>query len=74
MFVLRSEIEVNMELEAKETRFVILGLKKLIDDIKNQLEQISDEDDDYSYLVNDAVLIDAMIKAYEDEYQDKFGA
>ena len=45
-----------MELEAKEMRMVILGLKRLLEDTKNQIAHVSDEDDEYTYLTNDAML------------------
>lgn len=62
-----------MELEAKETRMVILGLKKLLNEMKSRLEGLSDEDDEYVFLVNDAALVEIMISRFEDEYQTRYG-
>ena len=61
-----------MELQAKEQRLVILGLKKLLQETVEKMELISDEEDEYVYLSNDAMLIDTMIKGFEAEYQQKF--
>ncbi|WP_215395983.1 hypothetical protein [Rheinheimera oceanensis] len=62
-----------MELQAKEQRLVILGLKKLLQETIERMELISDEEDEYVHLSNDAMLIDTMIKGFEEEYQLKFG-
>ena len=62
-----------MELEAKEMRMVILGLKRLLEDTKNQIAHVSDEDDEYTYLTNDAMLLDTMISSFEEEYRSKYG-
>jgi hypothetical protein len=62
-----------MELEAKEHRMVILGLKKLLEDTTSKMSELSEEDDDYVYLSNDAMLIDSMIQGFESEYQEKYG-
>ena len=62
-----------MELEAKEMRMVILGLKRLLEDTKNQIAEVSDEDDEYTFLTNDAMLLDTMISSFEEEYKSKYG-
>lgn len=62
-----------MELEAKEMRMVILGLKRLLEDTKNQIKEVSDEDDEYAFLTNDAMLLDTMISSFEEEYKLKYG-
>jgi hypothetical protein len=62
----------NMELQAKETRMIILGLKKLLADTQAQFHALSDDDDDYAFLANDATLIDSMIAGFEEEYRQKF--
>lgn len=62
-----------MELEAKEQRLVILGLKKLLQETCDKMKFLSDEEDEYVFLSNDAMLIDTMIKGFEEEYQLKFG-
>jgi hypothetical protein len=62
-----------MELEAKEMRMVILGLSRLLEDAKNQLKDLSDEDDDYVFLANDAMLLDTMIASFNEEYKSKYG-
>jgi hypothetical protein len=62
-----------MELEAKEMRLVILGLKRLLEDTKNQIKEVSDEDDEYTFLTNDAMLLDTMISSFEEEYKSKYG-
>lgn len=61
-----------MELAAKETRIVILGLKKLLEDIQSQLRNLSEEDDEYAFLSNDAALVDIMISGFEEEYRTKY--
>ncbi len=63
-----------MELEAKEHRLVILGLKRLLQDTIEKMESRSDEDDEYVFLSNDAMLIESMIKSFEEEYRAKFEA
>ena len=62
-----------MELEAKETRMVILGLKKLLNEMQFRLQGLSDEDDEYVFLANDAALVAIMISRFEDEYQTRYG-
>ena len=62
-----------MDLEAKEMRMVILGLRRLLDDTKNQVATMSDEDDDYTFLTNDAMLLETMISGFEAEYKSKYG-
>jgi hypothetical protein len=62
-----------MELEAKEMRLVILGLKRLLEDTKNKIKEVSDEDDEYTFLTNDAMLLDTMISSFEEEYKSKYG-
>ena len=61
-----------MELEAKEHRLVILGLKKLLKETIEKMNAFSDEDDERIFLSNDAMLIDTMIKGFEEEYKLKF--
>jgi hypothetical protein len=63
-----------MELEAKEHRLVILGLKRLLQDTVEKMESHSDEDDEYSFLSNDAMLLESMIRGFEEEYRTKFEA
>ena len=62
-----------MELEAKETRMVILGLKKLLNEVQSRPQGLSDEDDEYVFLANDAALLEVMISRFEDEYQIRYG-
>ncbi len=38
-----------MDLEAKEHRFVIFGLKKLLEETASKMEDLSDEDDERVY-------------------------
>lgn len=61
-----------MELEAKEHRIVILALKSLLQETLGKMKQLSDGDDEYLFLSNDAMLIDAMIQGYEEEYRQKY--
>lgn len=61
-----------MNLEAKEMRMVILGLKSLLKDTENKLNSISEESDDYSYLINDISLIESMILGFSEEYESKY--
>lgn len=63
-----------MEFQAKELRFVILGLKKLLDESKQKLEILSEDSDEFVYEANDAALIDQMINTLEEEYQRKYAA
>ena len=63
-----------MELEAKEHRLVILGLKRLLQDTVEKMESNSDEDEEYSFLSNDAMLLESMIRVFEEEYRTKFEA
>ncbi|MGI1679842.1 MAG: hypothetical protein K6L75_13960 [Cellvibrionaceae bacterium] len=58
-----------MNLEAKEMRMVILGLKSLLKNTENKLNSISEESDDYSYLINDISLIESMILGFSEEYE-----
>ncbi len=62
-----------MKLEAKEFRMVILGLKSLLKETESKLKLISEESDEYSELVNDAMLIETMILGLEEDYQVKWG-
>ena len=62
-----------MDLAAKETRMVILGLKKLLEDTTEKMQNFSEEDDEYIFLANDAMLLDTMIHGFEEEYQQQFG-
>jgi hypothetical protein len=57
-----------MQLQAKEHRLVILGLKKLLENTTNKLNGLSDESDEYMHLSNDAMLIDTMIESLQEEY------
>lgn len=63
-----------MNLEAKEHRLVILGLKKLLEDTVEKMNALSDEDEDDErvHLSNDAMLIDTMIEGFEEEYRLRF--
>lgn len=61
-----------MELEAKEHRFVILGLKKLLEETVEKMSSLSEEDDERVYLSNDAMLIDTMVNSFEEEYRRKY--
>lgn len=63
---------VQMNLEAKEQRLVILGLKKLLKDTVEKMNALSDEDDEWVNLSNDAMLIDTMINGFEEEYRLRF--
>ena len=60
-----------MELEAKEHRFIILGLKKLLEETIKKMDLLPEEDERV-YLSNDAMLIDTMIKGFEEEYKHKY--
>lgn len=62
-----------MELEVKESRMVILGLQLLLKHTKDQMAELDDEDDEYVFLANDAVLLTIMIEGFEEEYESKFG-
>lgn len=64
--------DLKMNLEAKEHRLVILGLKKLLEDTVEKMNVLSDEDDERVYLSNDAMLIDTMIEGFEEEYKLRF--
>ncbi|MCE2030133.1 hypothetical protein [Sessilibacter corallicola] len=61
-----------MELQAKEHRLVILGLKKLLEDTTDKLNALSEESDEHMHLSNDAMLIDTMIESFQEEYSQKF--
>lgn len=61
-----------MKLEAKEHRIVILGLKRLLEETVEKMSYLSKEDDERVSLSNDAMLIDLMIKRFEEEYRVKF--
>ncbi len=61
-----------MELEAKETRIIIQALATLLENTQKQLDNISDDTDEYVHLSNDAMLIDTMILGFKEEYQTKF--
>lgn len=60
-----------MELEAKEHRLVILGLKKLLEETVKKMNELHEEDDERIYLSNDAMLLDTMIIGFEEEYKRK---
>jgi hypothetical protein len=64
--------DIKMNLEAKEHRLVILGLKKLLEDTVEKMNDLSDEDDERVHLSNDAMLIDTMIEGFEEEYRLRF--
>ena len=61
-----------MKLEVKEYRIVILGLKKILEETVEKINLLSEEDDERVSLSNDAMLIDLMIKGFEEEYSEKF--
>lgn len=61
-----------MNLEAKELRLIILGLKKLLEDTVAKMNALSDEDDEWVHLSNDVMLIDTMINGFEEEYRLRF--
>ena len=61
-----------MELEAKESRMVILGLKSLLRETESKLKSTPEDSDEYSMLVNDAMLVEAMISGFEEDYQLKW--
>ena len=61
-----------MNLQAKEMRMVILGLKSLLNETENKLNSMPDESDDYSSMVNDAALLESMILGFTEEYDSKF--
>ncbi len=63
-----------MELQAKETRMVILGLKKLLADTQSTLDHLSNEEEEYVFLANDLVLLDSMVAGFEEEYRQKYGS
>ena len=50
-----------MKLEAKKSRMVILGSKSLLKETESKLKLISEASDEYSSLVNDAMLVETMI-------------
>lgn len=60
-----------MNLEAKETRMVILGLKSLKKDYQEKMATLSDEEDEYVYLANDLVLLESLIGGFESTYAIK---
>jgi len=62
-----------VELEAKEARMVILGLRLLLKQTIDEMATLDEEDDEHVFLSNDAVLIDSMIGGLEAEYETKFG-
>lgn len=61
-----------MDLQVKEMRMVILGLRKLLESTRAELEKLPGDDDEYTFLSNDYVLIDALIGTFEEEYKRKF--
>jgi hypothetical protein len=63
---------MSMDLQVKEMRMVILGLRKLLESTQAELEKLPEGDDEYIFLSNDYVLMDSLIAAFEDEYQIKF--
>lgn len=69
---LLEELALSMELEVKEMRLVILGLKKLLQGTLQKMEETSEDDDEHIFLSNDAMLIDTMIKSFEQEYKEKY--
>ena len=60
-----------MNLEAKETRMVILGLKSLKKDYQEKMATLSDDEDEYVYLANDLVLLESLIGGLENTYATK---
>jgi hypothetical protein len=64
---------MNVDLDAKETRMVILSLKLMLKQTLEQLESLDSEDDEHTFLSNDAGMIDAIITAYEESYRERFG-
>lgn len=62
-----------MELDVKETRMVILGLRLLLKQTMDQMAGLDEEDDERVFLSNDAALLTLMIEGYEVEYEAKFG-
>ncbi len=60
-----------MNLEAKETRMVILGLKSLKKDYQEKMATLSDDEDEYVYLANDLVLLESLIGGFENTYATK---
>lgn len=61
-----------MDLEAKEFRIVILALKSLLKETEVKLKSNSEGNDEYSNLVNDAMLIESMISGFEEDYEKKW--
>ena len=70
--ILASLEENKMELEAKEHRFVIMGLKKLLQETTEKINTLPENDDERIHLSNDAMLIDTMINGFEGEYKRKY--
>jgi hypothetical protein len=61
-----------MELEAKEHRFVILALKKLLEETIKEMNLVSEDDEEHIHVSNDAMLINTMITGFEEENQNKY--
>ncbi|BFM09575.1 hypothetical protein [Halioxenophilus aromaticivorans] len=61
-----------MELEAKEHRLVIRGLKKLLEETVDKMNEMHEDDGERVFLSNDAMLIDTMIIGFEEEYKTKY--
>jgi len=49
------------ETRRKKSRMVILGSKSLLKETESKLKLISEASDEYSSLVNDAMLVETMI-------------
>jgi len=62
-----------VDLEAKEFRMVILALKSLLKETEVKLKSNPEGNDEYSNLVNDAMLIESMIAGFEEDYVEKWG-
>ncbi len=62
----------ELALEAKEHRLVIRGLKKLLEETVDKMNELHEDDDERVFLTNDATLIDTMIIGFEQDYKDKY--
>ena len=63
-----------MKLEAKETRMVVLALRMMLQDTIIKMQNLSDEEDEHVFLASDAMLLDTMIRGFENEYRERFSA
>lgn len=64
---------MNVDLDAKETRMVILSLQLMLKQTLEQLKTLDSEDDEYTFLSNDAAMIDSIIGAFQVDYRERFG-